>query len=687
MKTFWKNPVSDSFGTAADWSTNTVPGASDTAVMTVPGTYTVTSDTNATVLGINTGSGTTLAISGDSTFVATAGTAIGANRGTVAVEDGSTLQISGTFNNTGKINLLADSTQNEFAGLDIGFSGATLKGGGTIFMSDATGTGNFIEGAGGGRNGGTLVNLDNTIVGSGQISVGRLVNDALIEAKGSAGLEIASTTVDDSGGGTIEAADGSQVLLGNAAARFYSNALVSNAIAVAGSTTSIIGGTLETLGSGVIAVPDGNTVDLQGTIKVLGNVALQSTGDLTTIVMGPLAGTAPSSVTLQGPGSITLSDSNNNFITGPGTPSTAVGAPSRAVSAPSTAVGALSMAVAAPSMAVAAPSMAVAAPSMAVAALARAVRAPSPGLGAPSPGPDAPSPGPAPSLGLGAPSPGPGVPPPGPGVPPPGPGALSTGPGGPSQPGFTFNNGVTISGAGTIGSGNLILNNQKNGVIDATGTNPLIIDTGANAVLNAGTLQADLSSTLFIASAVKNTGVLKANGGLIMTSGPVTGSGSGSIVGTGQIEFGAASSNAVKFETGSTGELILDDSADYTGQVSGFGANSTQSIDLADVAFASATKSYAAGTLTVKDVAGDTAHIKLMGAYTLASFQLADDGNGGTLITDSPVAQKAISNNVALLRNYMASSLVTPSSGHDSTPVAPPPAHGTSPPLLAVSHA
>src|SRR5207249_4542246 len=96
-----------------------------------------------------------------------------------------------------------------------------------------------------------------------------------------------------------------------------------------------------------------------------------------------------------------------------------------------------------------------------------------------------------------------------------GPGALSTGLGAPSQP-VTFNNGVTISGAGTIGSGNLILNNQKNGLIDATGTNPLIIDTGANAVVNSGTLEADISSTLFIASAVKNTGVLKANGGLIM---------------------------------------------------------------------------------------------------------------------------------------------------------------------------
>ena len=414
------------------------------------------------------------------------------------------------------------------------------------------------------------------------------------------------------GGGTIEAADGSQVLLGNAAARFFSNALVSNAVAIAGLATSIIGGTLKTLGSGVIAVRDGNTVELQGTIKVLGNVALQSTGDLTTIVMGPLAGTAPSSVTLQGPGSITLSDSNNNFITGGG--------------ALTTGIGALPMAVAAASMAVRAPST----------------------------GPDAPS----------------------------------TGPGAPSQF-VTFNNGVTISGAGTIGGGNLILNNQKNGLIDATGTNPLIIDTGANAVVNSGTLQADISSTLFIASAVKNSGVLKSNGGLIMTSGPVTGSGSGSIVGTGQIEFGAASSNAVKFETGSTGELILDDSAEYTGRVSGFGASSVQSIDLADISFASATESYSAanGTLTVKDTAGDTAHLKFSGNYTLASFHLADDGNGGTLITDPAVASKAQANSVALLGNYMASSLVTSSRAHDSAPVAHERAHDASPPLLAVSHA
>jgi hypothetical protein len=58
-------------------------------------------------LGINTGSGTTLAITNSSTFIATAGTVLGANRGTIAVSDSATLQIGGTFNNSGEIGLSA----------------------------------------------------------------------------------------------------------------------------------------------------------------------------------------------------------------------------------------------------------------------------------------------------------------------------------------------------------------------------------------------------------------------------------------------------------------------------------------------------------------------------------------------------------------------------------------------------
>jgi hypothetical protein len=69
----------------------------------------------------------------------------------------------------------------------------------------------------------------------------------------------------------------------------------------------------------------------------------------------------------------------------------------------------------------------------------------------------------------------------------------------------------------------------------------------------------------------------------------VTG-GRDTIEGAGTVEFGAASSAATTFATGSTGELILDDAAQYTGTVSGFGKNTAQSFDLPNVQFATASK-------------------------------------------------------------------------------------------------
>jgi hypothetical protein len=225
----------------------------------------------------------------------------------------------------------------------------------------------------------------------------------------------------------------------------------------------------------------------------------------------------------------------------------------------------------------------------------------------------------------------------------------------------------TITGAGTIGGNGLVLNNKVGGEIDATGSIPLFIDTGSNAVTNAGILGSTASCTLFIASALNNTGKLNTNGGTIDVEGAVTGTGLATISSSGQVEFAAASSNGVKFAAGSTGELVLDDSKQYKGTISGFGANTTQAIDLADIAFASVTKSYApaspntAGTLTIKDGLGDVAHIKFSGTYTLANFKLFDDGNGGTLIKDPPVSnhavneQSGLSKIISLLGSFIAS--------------------------------
>jgi len=165
---------------------------------------------------------------------------------------------------------------------------------------------------------------------------------------------------------------------------------------------------------------------------------------------------------------------------------------------------------------------------------------------------------------------------------------------------------------------------------------------------------------------------------------------------------------------------VLDQATSYTGQISGFGT--TQSIDLTDIDYAAGVKiSYVpnrrntSGVLTITD-GTNTTKLKLKGTYTLANFDVASDGDGGTLLTDPTVvtqlpgnapasgfgAQNAIdspgiafnaqttldylpnSNNtggalsvsgcslnatIALLGNYMASSFAMESDHHGGTMV------------------
>jgi hypothetical protein len=46
---FWKTAINGNFATASDWSTGTVPGPGDDAVINAAGTYKVTSSVNETV--------------------------------------------------------------------------------------------------------------------------------------------------------------------------------------------------------------------------------------------------------------------------------------------------------------------------------------------------------------------------------------------------------------------------------------------------------------------------------------------------------------------------------------------------------------------------------------------------------------------------------------------------------------
>ncbi|RQR33341.1 Ig-like domain repeat protein, partial [Burkholderia sp. Bp9143] len=196
----------------------------------------------------------------------------------------------------------------------------------------------------------------------------------------------------------------------------------------------------------------------------------------------------------------------------------------------------------------------------------------------------------------------------------------------------------TISGSGQLGAGQLTLVNE--GTIVADGANALVIDTGAHAVANAGTLEATGGGGLVIESAVTNTGNLWANNGNLTIHGDVTGAGSATISGAATLEFGGASAENTTFADGAAGTLKLDQSAGFTGTVSGFGAG--DSLDLTDVLFGDhTTLSFTAndagtgGTLTVSDGV-HTAQVALQGNLSGGSFQLAHDQGSGTVVTYVP---------------------------------------------------
>ena len=135
-----------------------------------------------------------------------------------------------------------------------------------------------------------------------------------------------------------------------------------------------------------------------------------------------------------------------------------------------------------------------------------------------------------------------------------------------------------ISGAGQFGAGQMILVNK--GAIIATGANALEIDTGANAVINEGTLEATGSGGLLVHGDVVNDGLLWANGGSLTIDGNVIGSGSALINGVATVEFGGAfNGNITLIRCGGTldadaaGILKIDRAAGVSGVLTGFDSN------------------------------------------------------------------------------------------------------------------
>ena len=220
---------------------------------------------------------------------------------------------------------------------------------------------------------------------------------------------------------------------------------------------------------------------------------------------------------------------------------------------------------------------------------------------------------------------------------------------------------ATISGGKLQTSGSNAFIETVSGSTDAL--NGVTITAGSTVEINAAT-------TLMLGGTVANSGVLLVNGGVLDVNGALTG-GTTEISGAGEVVMAQKSSESVAFLSKSTGELVLDQAPSFSGSISGLGT--TQSIDLTDINFAAGVKiSYSSnnrnntsGVLTVTD-GTNTAHLQMVGTYTLANFKVESDGAGGTLLSDPTVvtqrpgnAAEKIGNNVVLEINTRDSGNVT----------------------------
>ncbi|UPK40778.1 cadherin domain-containing protein (plasmid) [Bradyrhizobium sp. 186] len=169
-------------------------------------------------------------------------------------------------------------------------------------------------------------------------------------------------------------------------------------------------------------------------------------------------------------------------------------------------------------------------------------------------------------------------------------------------------------------------------------------DSTISAAFNNNGTVTVTGGTLDFTGTLANSGTINAHGGDIVISSAETSGGNAVIYGTSHIQYNQASNDHVTFASGATGELTLLNSSAFAGTIAGFTGTGTgepatsDKLDLRDIDFASSqfAKSYENNVLTVTD-GSHTAHINMVGNYTLENFHFTGDGSGGTLVTDPPV--------------------------------------------------
>ncbi|MGO9125672.1 MAG: choice-of-anchor D domain-containing protein [Terriglobales bacterium] len=246
---------------------------------------------------LTTPSGNNITLDGSSQGTLTiAGTYVGANN--------TVTYMTGTINNTGAIqlNATANYTQLTIAGT------VSLTGGGTVTLSTTGAGGTAIIDQSGGE---TLTNVNNTLQGTGYIGW----NGLSVINQGTINANVSNSLVLNPGGfanqGLLEATTGGTLVLSsstinNRIGTIKVNGATSTVQFVNGAT--IQGGTLATANNGVLTIPIGNNITLdgssQGTLTLAGTYV--GANNTTTYVLG----------TINNTGAIQLNAAaNNTYLT------------------------------------------------------------------------------------------------------------------------------------------------------------------------------------------------------------------------------------------------------------------------------------------------------------------------------------------------------------------------------------
>lgn len=292
------------------WSLGVAPNntGAETYTAEIPAGSTVTLDMNATIDNLN----------------------LDAASSTLVMPDGSSLTImgntgsgstAGSIDNAGTIAMKAAGTDTE---LNVGGGGTvTLGGGGTVTMSDSAH--NLI----GNQAAGTLVNVDNTIEGSGKIqALSQFVNQGTVIANQSTPLVLNDDVGSVTNSSTLEANGGTLVLaqtVNNAGGTLLAagNSPLINLGASGESPATIIGGTLSSLDPGDAAIEDSvGAATLDGVTITAGTEYILFSGQSTTLE-GTITnhGTiylddSVGSATLNLSGAVTLTGGGEVFVIG-----------------------------------------------------------------------------------------------------------------------------------------------------------------------------------------------------------------------------------------------------------------------------------------------------------------------------------------------------------------------------------